>query len=63
MSQTFDATINRVVTAEVTVTAADDVRFFWLGGIPYVVTSPVGKEPADLATLDEAAQNGLISLS
>jgi uncharacterized membrane-anchored protein len=59
----FDATIRRSSDQRVHVTASDDVRFFWLFGVPYVVTSPVGKSPGDLATLDEAARAGIVTVT
>jgi hypothetical protein len=56
----FDATIKQTKDVQVHVTAPGGTRFAWLFGAPYVVTSPPGKAPADLATLDEAARGGLI---
>jgi hypothetical protein len=59
----FDVIIKRVSDQQVRVTASDGVRFFWLFGVPYVVASPLGKAPADLATLDEAARAGVIAVT
>jgi hypothetical protein len=58
----FDAVIKRTSSVKVHVEAPEGVRFFWLFGVPYVVTSPPGYRPADLATLEEAAAGGLIRL-
>jgi hypothetical protein len=59
----FDVVVKRATSVKVHVEAPEDVRFFWLFGAPYVVTSAIGKSPADLVTLDEAASTGLIHLT
>lgn len=59
----FEATVKKVSDERVRVTAPDGVRFFWSFGVPYVVTSPPGKSPVDLANLDEAARAGLITVN
>jgi hypothetical protein len=63
MTIEFDVTVKRVSGQRVHVIAPDDVRFFWVFGVPYVVTSPLGKSPVDLSTLAEAARAGLITVS
>ena len=55
----FDATIRKSFDERIHVTAPDDVRFFWLFGVPYVVGDP----PGGLATLDEAARAGIITVT
>jgi hypothetical protein len=59
----FDVIVKRVSNELVRVTAAKETRFFWVFGSPYVVTSPIGKSPLDLATLGEAAEAGLVTLT
>ena len=58
----FDATVKQVSDVRVHVSAPDGTTFFWLFGVPYVVTAP-GAQSWEVATLSESERLGLITLS